>query len=84
MTNPKIEKVKSDIAKTKAKISEYQAKLRELEREKVRLEDLEIVALVRGERISDAELDTLMRSLRKQEPYDDAKKPKQKNEQEEP
>jgi septal ring factor EnvC (AmiA/AmiB activator) len=65
MTNPKIEKVKTDMEKIKAKISEHQAKLRDLEREKTRLEDMEIVALVRGERISDAELATLMQSLRR-------------------
>jgi len=68
MTNPRLEKVKTEIEKTKAKISELQAKLREQEREKVRLENDQIVAIVRGERISDAELTALMRSLRSYEP----------------
>jgi hypothetical protein len=68
MTNPKIEKIKADIERTKAKIAEYQAKLREQERDKTRLENEQIVALVRGERISDAQLTALMASLRKDTP----------------
>jgi len=70
MTNPKIERVKSDIEKTKAKISVHQAKLRDLEREKTRLENEQIIALVRGEKISDAELSTLMKSIRKEDTTD--------------
>ena len=68
MKNPKIEKVKAEIEKAKAKVAEHQAKLRDLEREKIRLENEQIVALVRSEKISDAELSALMRSLRKEEP----------------
>ena len=64
MTNPKIDKVNLEIEKTKAKISEFQTKLRALERQKTDLEDAQIVALVRSERISDAELTALMASLR--------------------
>ena len=56
MTNPKIEKVKTEIEKTKAKIAEYQSKLRGLERQKTEFENEQIVALVRSEKISDAEL----------------------------
>ena len=65
MSNTKIERVKTEIEKTKDKITELQAKLRDLEREKKRLEDMEIVALVRSEKISDAELERLMQSLRR-------------------
>ena len=68
MTNPKIEKTKTEIEKTKAKISEFQAKLRALERQKTDLEDEQIVALIRSEKISDAELTALMNSLRKEKP----------------
>jgi hypothetical protein len=75
MTNPKIEKVKTEMEKTKAKIAELQAKYRDLEREKIRLENEDIVALVRSERISDAELSALMRSLRKEEPTAEAAAP---------
>ena len=71
MTNPRLEKVKTEIEKTKVKISEFQAKLREQEREKVRLENDQIVAIVQGERISDTELTALMRSLRSYEPADE-------------
>lgn len=67
MTDPRIEKVNTQIANTKARISEYQSKLRALERQKTDLENERIIALVRGERISDAELTALMQSLRKEE-----------------
>jgi hypothetical protein len=66
MKDSKIGKVKAEIEKTKAKVAEYQAKLRDLEREKIKLENEDIVALVRSEKISDAELTALMRSLRKE------------------
>ena len=65
MTNPKIEKVNSDIAKTKAKIAEYTAKLRALERHKISLENEEIVALYRRENFNDDEFTALLRSQRK-------------------
>ena len=67
MTNPRIEKVMLDIGKTKTKISEYQSKLRVLERQKIDLENEEIIARVRSEKISDAELAALMASLRREE-----------------
>ena len=66
MTNPRIEKVNTQIANAKAKISEYQAKLRALERQKTDLENEGFIALIRGENISDAELATLMQSIRKE------------------
>ena len=65
MTNPRIEKVNTQIANTKAKISEYQSKLRVLERQKIDLENEGFIALIRSEKISDAELAALMQSLRK-------------------
>jgi hypothetical protein len=65
MTNDKIERVKTAIENTSAKILTYQAKLRNLEREKTRLENEQIIALVRSEMISDADLSALMQSLRK-------------------
>jgi len=70
MSNPKIEKIISDIEKTKSKILAYQSKLRDFEREKTRLENEQIIALVRSEKISDAELTTLMKSLRKEDTKD--------------
>jgi hypothetical protein len=68
MTNPRIEKIKTEIDKAKAKILEYQAKVRALERQKTFIENERIIAVVRGEHISDAELDALMKSLRRPEP----------------
>ena len=68
MQNPKIIKVKAEIEKTKAKISEHQAKLRVLEKQKTEIENEQIVALVRSEKISDAELSALMKSIRGVEP----------------
>jgi chromosome segregation ATPase len=47
MENPRIKKVEAEIDKTKAKIAEFTAKLRELEKEKVRLENDDIVAAIR-------------------------------------
>lgn len=67
MNNPKIEKVKTEIEKAKAKILEAQAKLRALERQKTELENEQIVAIVRSERISDAELSALLQSFQKKE-----------------
>jgi hypothetical protein len=48
MNNPKIKKVDAEIDKTKAKVAEFTAKLRELEKEKIRLENDDIVAVIRG------------------------------------
>ena len=64
MTNPKIEKTKTDIAKTKAKIAEYQGRLRDLERQKIDFENLEIIALYRREKFSEDEFAALMHSQR--------------------
>ena len=47
ITNPKIKKVDAEIDKTKAKLAEFTAKLRELEKEKIRLENDDIVAAIR-------------------------------------
>jgi septal ring factor EnvC (AmiA/AmiB activator) len=47
MENPKIKKVEAEIDKTKAKIADFTAKLRELEKEKIRLENDDIVAAIR-------------------------------------
>jgi hypothetical protein len=62
ITNPKIEKQKGEIEKTKGKIAELQAKQREQEKQLRALEDLEIVARFRSERVSDAQLGAAKRS----------------------
>ena len=62
ITNPKIEKQKGEIEKTKVKIAELQAKQREQEKQLRALEDLEIVARFRSERVSDEHLGAAKRS----------------------
>ena len=59
ITNPKIEKQKSEIDKTKEKLGEVTAKLREQEKHLRNLEDLEIVAQFRKERMGDENLEAL-------------------------
>jgi cystathionine beta-lyase family protein involved in aluminum resistance len=56
ITNPKIEKQKVEIERTKAKVAEFVAKQREQEKQLRALEDMEIVARFRSERISDEHL----------------------------
>ena len=65
MTNPKIEKVKANIAKTRATIENYQVKLRDLEKQKIQLENDEVVALFRREKLNEDEFAALLRSQRK-------------------
>jgi predicted nuclease with TOPRIM domain len=64
MNNPRINKISEEIDKTKSKIAELQTKLRSLEKQKESLENEQIVALVRSRKISDAELELLMQSLK--------------------
>ena len=66
MTNPKIEKVKANITKIKATIENNQAKLKELEQEKIQLENDEIIALFRREKLNEDEFAELLRSQRKE------------------
>jgi hypothetical protein len=61
MTNPKIEKIDAAIAKMKAKISGDTAKLRELERQRLLLENNEIVSLFRRENLTDDDIAYLVR-----------------------
>ena len=62
--NAKIERVSRDIQKTKEKISEFQTRLRELEKQKMELENIEIVDAVRGMDISLADLAALLKSAK--------------------
>ena len=68
MTNPKIEKVKEQIAKTKDIIADYQAKLRDLEKQKIDLENLAVIAMFRKEKLDESEFSQLLHSMRKDEP----------------
>ena len=69
ITNPKIERKKTDIARTEAKIAEFREKLRSQKQELKDLEDDEIVALFRKETLTEDAL-RLLRSQRKQENND--------------
>jgi hypothetical protein len=68
ITNPKIEKQKSEIEKTKEKLGEVTAKLREQEKHLRNLEDLEIVAQFRKERMSDENLEILASDVPRRPP----------------
>ena len=46
--NPKVEKITAEIEKIRRKISSSQTRLRELERQKLELENADIIAMVRG------------------------------------
>ena len=59
ITNTRIEKQRAEINKTKAKIAELNAKLREQDKQLRALEDLEIVAQFRNERLDDEHLGKL-------------------------
>jgi hypothetical protein len=61
MTNAKIEKIKSDIAKTKGKVAEYNAKLREQEKALKQAADEAILAMFRDETVSDEQLRSVRR-----------------------
>ena len=60
----KIERTIADIDKTKAIIAEYQTKLRELEQRKTELENAEIIALYRKERMTEDDFRAFIQSRR--------------------
>ena len=60
--NQKLQRVSREIEKTQGKIALLQGKMRELEKERIQLENLEIVDTVRGLNISLSDLETLLKS----------------------
>ena len=64
MINPKISKISTAIIKVKEQIAGYQAKLKELEKQKTKLEDEEIVAMFRREKLNEDEFAELLQSGR--------------------
>lgn len=54
--NPKIAKLATEIEKAKTKALEFQNKARDLERQKTELENTEIIALVRGLKMTPEQL----------------------------
>ena len=64
MTNPKIIKVTSAIEKVHEQIAEYQSKLRNLEKQKTQLENEEVVAMFRREKLNEDEFAALLQAGR--------------------
>ena len=64
--NPRIEKITEDIAKLRNKITTAQNRLRELERQKLELENADIVAAVRSINVPPEELAKMIQKLQRQ------------------
>jgi len=64
--NPRIQKISDDITKLQRKISSSQARLRDLERQKLELENADIVAAVRNIDVPPDELQALIQRLQSQ------------------
>ena len=60
--NPKIKKIDKEYAKNAEKITELQARQAELEKQKTKLENLDIIGLVRDVGLSPDQLAALLRS----------------------
>ena len=69
--NTKIIKVTCAIDKVKEQISELQVKLKDLEKQKTQLENDEIVAMFRREKLNEDEFAALLQSGRKKLPRQD-------------
>ena len=67
VTNSRIEKKKSDIARTEAKLVEVKARLRAQKQELIDLENDEIVAMFRSEVITEEDFAALLRARREDE-----------------
>ena len=64
--NPRIQKISGDIEKLRRKITDGQARLRELERQKLELENADIIAAVRSIDVPPEELSALIAKLQNQ------------------
>lgn len=64
MTNPKIIKVNAAISKTLEQIAFYQQKLKDLEKQKINLENEEVIAMFRREKLNEDEFAALLNSRR--------------------
>lgn len=65
--NPKVERITAEIEKLRGKITGYQNRLRELERQKIELENADIIAAVRGIDVAPDELAAFVRMFREQQ-----------------
>ena len=64
MTNPKIKKVTTAIEKVQGQIAEYQSKLKSLEKQKTQLENEEVIAMFRREKLNEDEFAALLQAGR--------------------
>ena len=78
--NPKIAKVSAAIEKVKEQILEMQARQRDLEKQKTQLENDEIVAMFRREKLNEDEFAALLQAG-KQKPGQSAARDAQQNQQ---
>ena len=62
ITNPKIERKKTDITRTEAKLIKIKGRLREQKQDLLKLENDEIVAMFRKEILTEDDFSALMRS----------------------
>lgn len=62
--NVKINKVTEDIEKTKTHINELQTKLKHLEQQKIDIENVEIIGIVRCNNISADELEEVIKLIK--------------------
>ena len=62
--NPKIKKIDNEYEKNAAKITELQARQRELEKQRMELENLDIIGLVRSMGLSPDQLAALIQGAR--------------------
>ena len=65
--NPRIQKITEDITKLRRRIEAAQTRIRELERQKIEIENTDIVALVRAIGIPPEELAAFAKRLQTQE-----------------
>ncbi len=62
--NTKIRKVIKEIEQTEQRISDYQNRLRELHKEKVELENIEIIGMFRSAKISTHDISEVMKQFK--------------------
>ena len=69
--NPKIKKIDSEYEKNAAKITELQARQRELEKQRLELENLDIIGMVRSMGLTPDQLAALIQGARPAEKKDE-------------
>lgn len=78
--NPKFKKIDTEYEKNAAKISALQGRQKELEKQRLELENLDIIGLVRGMGMTAEKLSALMRASRENRPIYDQKKQEESHE----